>query len=258
MRSHPPILAGMIKSYVDTTLDLDFALETVATLEQEFLFWTNNHMVTVNGHRLARYGDKSNGPRPESYREDVVTASVFATEEEREALYSELKAGAESGMDYSSRWFIKDGKQGGNLTDIKCRSIIPVELNAFLFWDAQIIAEFYHLAGDLQKQSEYLLKSYEIYAAIQAVLWDEEVGVWLDYNMVNQKRSDFFTPTNLAPLWVGGFNHADKAKITEKVLAYIERTGIDDFPGGVPNSLNPSGEQWDFPNVWPPMQVSLN
>jgi alpha,alpha-trehalase len=62
----------------------------------------------VNGYSLARYGDRSNGPRPESYREDVLTAEVFETEEEKEDLYSELKAGAESGMDYSSRWFIKD------------------------------------------------------------------------------------------------------------------------------------------------------
>ena len=26
---------------------------------------------------------------------------------------------------------------------------------------------------------------------------------------------------------------------------------------GVPNTLVPSGEQWDYPNVWPPMQYML-
>jgi neutral trehalase len=56
---------------------------------------------------------------------------------------------------------------------------------------------------------------------------------------------------------MGCFNQTDVSKITDKVLAYIERTGIDDYPGGVPNTLNPSGEQWDFPNVWPPMQVGF-
>jgi hypothetical protein len=44
-----------------------------------------------------------------------------------------------------------------------------VELNAFLFWNAKIIAEFYHLAGDLEKQSEYTLKAYEIHEVNQKV-----------------------------------------------------------------------------------------
>jgi alpha,alpha-trehalase len=47
MRSQPPVLAAMIKSYVDATLDIDFAKETVATLESEFLFWMENHTVLV-------------------------------------------------------------------------------------------------------------------------------------------------------------------------------------------------------------------
>lgn len=41
------------------------------------------------------------------------------------------------------------------------------------------------------------------------------------------------------------------------MLAYIDSVGIDSFPGGVPNSLVQSGEQWDYPNVWPPMQYLL-
>jgi alpha,alpha-trehalase len=93
--------------------------------------------------------------------------------------------------------------------------------------------------------------------AIEAVLWDEKVGIWLDYDLINKKRREIFTPTNLAPLWMGCYNQADSAQLTEKVLNYIEWTGIDDYPGGVPNSLNPTGEQWDFPNVWPPMQVRI-
>lgn len=64
-------------------------------------------------------------------------------------------------------------------------------------------------------------------------------------------------PTNLFPLWAGAFNTAERERISEKVLNYIEKTGIDLFPGGVPNTLTQSGEQWDYPNVWPPMQYIL-
>ena len=162
MRSQPPLITPMVKTYVDHTHDIDFAIASVEILAREFDFWLTNHTVTVKGHRLARYGDKSSGPRPESYREDIETGKDFATDEEREEHYSELKAGAESGLDFSSRWFInKDGTNQGDLRDLKTRSIIPVELNAILHWNAKIIAEFYGYAGNVDKQIEYLRLSKE-------------------------------------------------------------------------------------------------
>lgn len=97
MRSQPPFLTPMVKTYVDTTNDTEFAIKNVDILAKEFDFWIANHTVTIRGYLLARYGDKSSGPRPESYKEDVDTGSEFETEEEREEHYSELKAGAESG-----------------------------------------------------------------------------------------------------------------------------------------------------------------
>jgi alpha,alpha-trehalase len=158
MRSQPPLLCGMIKSYVEATNDTEFAKAAVETLNAEFNYFMTNHTVTVNGHVLARYGDRSFGPRPESYREDMSTAEIFKTEEEKQEYFSELKAAAESGMDFSSRWFINSTDNGsniGDLTTIKTRYIIPVELNAILHWNAKIIAEFYGLAGNAAKEKEY-------------------------------------------------------------------------------------------------------
>lgn len=154
-RSQPPLLAGMIKSYVGFTGDIEFAKEAVRSLDNEFQFWLNNHMVSVNGHNLAVYGDKSSGPRPESYREDVETGAIFQTEAEKQEYYAELKAAAESGMDFSSRWFIKDGTNKGDLRDLKTRSIVPVDLNAILYSNAKIIAEFYRDANNLERSEYY-------------------------------------------------------------------------------------------------------
>lgn len=89
------------------------------------------------------------------------------------------------------------------------------------------------------------------------MLWDEEAGAWLDYDLINKKRRNYFVPTNLSPLWTGCFNTANREHITERVMNYIKVNKLDSFPGGVPNSLLQSGEQWDFPNVWPPMQYIL-
>lgn len=112
-RSQPPLLTAMIKTYVDETKDTEFAIRSLDLLEREFQFWMNNHTVVVNGHKLAFYGDQSRGPRPESYREDVESADIFTTEEDKQEHYSELKAAAESGMDFSSRWFINNGTNQG-------------------------------------------------------------------------------------------------------------------------------------------------
>lgn len=162
MRSQPPLLTPMVKTYVDYTNDKEFAIAAVDVLAREFEYWMTNHTLTVKGHKLARYGDKSSGPRPESYREDIETGKDFANDSQREDHYSELKAAAESGMDFSSRWFINsDGENTGDLRDLKTRSIIPVELNAILHWNAKIIAEFYGYAGNTEKQQEYLKTAHD-------------------------------------------------------------------------------------------------
>ncbi|KAL5287276.1 TREH family protein [Megaselia abdita] len=258
-RSQPPLLTGMVKSYVDFSKDFEFAVRNVDVLEKEFNYWMENHMIEVDGHKLYRYIEKTTGPRPESYREDVETAEEYKTNEEKENCYSELKAAAESGMDFSSRWFIdENGTNEGGLKHLKTRSIIPVELNAILYWNARLIAEFYLLAKNSVKAKEFDDKAQEIYEAVQAVLWNQEDGIWYDYDTINKKPRKYFVPTNLAPLWTKCFDLTKSQEISDSVVEYlVNKTKVDEYPGGVPNTLNPTGEQWDFPNVWPPMQYIL-
>ncbi|XP_017051668.1 trehalase isoform X2 [Drosophila ficusphila] len=257
-RSQPPLLTGMVKSYVDFTNDDKFAIDALEDLEHEFEYFVNNHTVEVKNHSLCVYRDSSTGPRPESYSEDVKTGESFSTDAERELHYSELKAAAESGMDFSSRWFINDkGTNEGNLTNLSTSLIVPVDLNAYLYWNAKLIAEFHSKAGNTKKVIEYENKAEKFYQGIQEVLWNEEAGCWLDYDMKNEKSRDYFVPTNLSPLWVKAYNISDSEKISASIMAYIERNKLDSFPGGVPNTLATPGEQWDYPNVWAPMQYIL-
>lgn len=64
-------------------------------------------------------------------------------------------------------------------------------------------------------------------------------------------------PTNLSPLWTRAYDSNLTDKISTAVLKYIETMELDKYPGGVPNTLYRTGEQWDYPNVWPPMQYVL-
>ncbi|CAG2059411.1 unnamed protein product, partial [Timema podura] len=120
MRSQPPLLIPMIQSYLEKSNDTQFIKDNIHIMEKEFNYWLTNHTVMVKKgdrmFRLVRYFDLSSGPRPESYREDFQSAKIFRTEGEKEAYYSELKAAAESGWDFSSRWFILNATNKGKLT----------------------------------------------------------------------------------------------------------------------------------------------
>ena len=115
--------------------------------------------------------------------------------EEKKKLYWELKTGAESGWDYSSRWFSNKSNTKKDtiesLKDIKPRSIIPVDLNSILATNARIISIYYQ---DYLKDKERSLKYKDIADnlkdSIENVLWNDEEGVWFDYdfNEGHQRR----------------------------------------------------------------------
>lgn len=80
--------------------------------------------------------------------------------------------------------------------------------------------------------------------AVQAVLWNEAAGTWYDYDIINQKPREYFNPSNLSPLIFECYNTANKSALARKILEYIEFVDIDRYPGGVPTTLQQTGEQW--------------
>uniref|UniRef100_A0A1B6DB06 Trehalase n=2 Tax=Clastoptera arizonana TaxID=38151 RepID=A0A1B6DB06_9HEMI len=259
-RSQPPLLIPMVNSYYNRTGDLKFIKDNINILEKEFEFWQEKRMVKIrkNGvcYNLARYSALSSGPRPESYREDLETAAHFVTEEERNECYIKLKSAAESGFDFSTRWFIKDGTNKGNLSYIETTSIVPVDLNAFVHWNAKILSDFNALLNNPTKQAHYAEIADQLLAGITAILWREDIGMWFDYDLINKKSREYFYLSNFTPLWTQSYL-LPKNIMSEKVLAYVKETGVADFVGGVPISLENSGEQWDFPNAWAPLEAIM-
>ena len=78
------------------------------------------------------------------------------TDADRLEFYINIKSGAESGWDFSSRWYIsEEGHCKGNLSHISTRNIIPVDLNAFVCMNAKLLSKFFGLIGDENKQQYY-------------------------------------------------------------------------------------------------------
>lgn len=266
MRSQPPMLIPMVDEYLKVTKDYKWLEDNLYLLEKEFDFWMTNRTVDIEldgaTYTLARYYEESSGPRPESYKEDYLTSQSFRTAEEKDNYYAELKTAAESGWDFSSRWFILDGTNKGNLTNLKTRYIIPVDLNAIIYRNAELLAQYNEQMGNKTKAAMYRKRAEEWKKAVTAVLWHDEVGAWLDYDILNDIKRDYFYPTNILPLWTKCYDTEKKGEYVSKVLKYLEKSQIMLNLGGIPTTLEHSGEQWDYPNAWPPLQyfviMSLN
>ncbi|XP_011348152.2 trehalase isoform X2 [Ooceraea biroi] len=266
MRSHPPLLIPMVEEYLKITHDDTWLKNNLWLLEKEFDFWMTNRTVEIEkdgiNYTLARYYEESSGPRPESYKEDYLTSQSFRTAEEKDNYYSELKTAAESGWDFSSRWFVHEGTNKGNLTNLKTRSIIPVDLNTIIYRNAVLLAKYNRQMGNQTKSAYYDGIAEKWKVGVEMVLWHEEVGAWLDYDISNDIKRDYFYPTNILPLWTNCYDTSKKTDYVSKVLKYLEKNQIMLNQGGIPTTLEHSGEQWDYPNAWPPLQyffiMSLN
>ncbi|KAK8388520.1 hypothetical protein O3P69_020480 [Scylla paramamosain] len=259
-RSQPPYLIPMFKLYMDHHFDQDFLRDNIELLEKEFLFWHNERQVKVQDrkgmtHHVAQYRVNVSDPRPESYREDYALAQDLATEEEKQQLYVELKSGAESGWDYSTRWFVNNETNNGTMKDTNVTSIVPVDLNSLLCVNAQTLSYFYNRLGMHDKKREYDRIAEEKNITMSKIFWDQTDGVWYDYDLNAKSRRRYFYMSNLHPIWSGCYGpEGSRARTMEKLIKYLNNKGVLKYDGGMPTSLEDSGQQWDFPNAWAPLQ----
>ena len=78
--------------------------------------------------------------------------------------------------------------------------------------------------------------------------WNTVDGVYEDYNWVTQKRTGVKSLAMAYPLF---FNMASQVQ-ADKVAAYLGEHFLK--PGGVVTTLANTGQQWDAPNGWAPLQ----
>ena len=256
-RSQPPFLIPIVGLYLNKTGDVDYVKSILNALEKEYTFWRKNRTVEVElssgKYKLSIYAANMNTPRPESYYEDIHTAQEVP-EDARSTLFQDIASAAESGWDFSTRWFNHTDYKRGSLSSTRTRQIIPTDLNSILYACENLLEKFFRMTGNTAKADEYKTFSEARAAAIEAVLWDEK-GLWLDYDRQLKKRRGDFYASSVVPLWAGVI----RGNITREmiVLRTLKRLRVLDYPGGLPTSLFSSGQQWDFPNAWPPLQHML-
>ena len=250
-RSQPPLLYRMVEM-----LSADEPARYLDVLQAEHRFWMAGEtglapgqcerrvVRLADGALLNRYWDDECTPRDESWREDVETAAEAAPHRPAAEVWRDLRAGAESGWDFSSRWCADPSR----LSTIETTALLPVDLNALLWGLEQAIVRGARAIGDVLLMDEFDARASSRADAVRRHLWSAGERCFVDADWRSGVQREL-TAATVVPLYTGLASAAEAAAVAELVQAQL--LGAN----GLRTSLRQSGQQWDRPNGWAPLQV---
>ena len=251
-RSQPPFFFAMVALSSPQDPAAAYA-RYLPQLRREHAFWMEGEkdlhagaahrrvVALSDGSILNRYWDDADVPRDESYREDTLLAA--SSGRPRAQVYREIRAAAESGWDFSSRWFA----DASSRATMQTTAIVPVDLNSLMYAMELAIRQGCERSGDAACVLEFNLRATRRRAAIDRYLWDAS-GTYLDFCWTQGERVPRLSAAAIYPLFVGLASvrqaHAVAATLRARLLA----------PGGLVTTPIATGQQWDSPNGWAPLQ----
>lgn len=253
-RSQPPFFAAMVSLYASHT-SWEEARKYLSALEKEYDFWMEGkegisaggvHRRVVsfgNGKYLNRYWDDSITPRPESYKEDVELAEHL-DEAAQKQLYRNIKAACESGWDFSSRWFTDPM----DMATIITTEILPIDLNSLMYHMEKTLSALYANTGNTEKASQYESLAEQRKNLILELFWLADRQYFFDYRFSTQEHTEVWSIAGMYPFYFGIALPEMGASLAEVTKNYFLKDG------GLISTTNFSGQQWDAPNGWAPLQ----
>jgi len=197
----------------------------------------------ADGSLLNRYWDARAVPRTESWTDDLHTAAQVPQRAPSQ-VYRDLRAGAESGWDFSSRWL----DDPGTLGSIRTTDIVAVDLNSLLYQLENTLARASDVAGDRVGQRHFKAQAKARRHAMERWLWDDTQGWYADHDLAQGAPRPALTAAALFPLWLHVAHPARAARTADAVESQLLREG------GLLTTTMKTGQQWDAPNGWAPLQ----
>jgi alpha,alpha-trehalase len=261
-RSQPPFLTQMVLAVYNQTHDQQWLQDALPAIEIYYRYWTSEpHLVAETG--LARYFDLGEGPAPEVLasehdakgrtdydlvREyfrghkitdyDVSEYYDAGTHQLTPLFYKGDRAMRESGFDPSGRF-------GPFNVDIIHYN--PVCLNSLLYvmemQTSEILSLLRHDA-DVAVWRERALHRAE---QINHLMWKAQDRLYYDYDFVHRRTRPYPFLTTFYPLWAGIATPVQAAQVVANLPKFERR-------GGLQTSQFRSGDQWDAPFGWAPLQ----
>ena len=269
-RSQPPFLTSMGLAVHERMQEgearTQWLRRVVETAIREYhTVWMSEKRLTPTG--LSRYNGGGIGMPPETeeghfdavlrpYAEraglDVRTygqryASRLLAEPELDAYFVHDRTVRESGHDTSNR------------LEGRAAHLCTVDLNALLYkYEVDIARALESRLGEGHRSREWWARAERRRALVNALLWDEERGMFFDYDFAERRRTGYESATALYPLWAGLASPEQARRLVEGALPLLEASG-----GLLASTEASRGEvtrerpqrQWDFPFGWPPHQM---
>nr|WP_242448109.1 alpha,alpha-trehalase TreF [Komagataeibacter rhaeticus] len=224
-------------------------------LQAEYDYWMDGqdsvppggayrHVVRLpDGTVMNRHWDDMDTPRDESYPEDIATAAQSGRP--KEEVYRDLRAGSETGWDFSSRWLA----DGHTLSTIHTTDLLTVELNFLIPHLQQTLAHAYDLKGDKEAAARYSRLAQGRIDAAQRILWDERRAAFIDYDWKKGESTSILSGATAVPLFLQMATPEQAKAVSETIRKELLKVG-----GLIATERSGSGQQWDSPNGWAPLQ----
>lgn len=254
-RSQPPVFALMTE--LSESHGGQRAVDYLPQLRTEHGFWMNGAdglapgqafrrvVALPGGGWLNRYWDDRDTPREESWREDVATAADSGRAPRE--VYRDLRAAAESGWDFSSRW-LSEPHPGEPLATICTTRLLPVDLNAFMHKLESTISRLCREIGDDATACAFERAAEQRRTAINELMWNPAQGAYFDWDWRDERQRRCLTAATVTPLFTGTASSHQAGAVADTVQRRLLA------PGGLATTETPTGQQWDRPNGWAPLQ----
>lgn len=237
-RSQPPLFTRAVYDYAEASGDREIIAALLPAMVREHAFWQERRLAPCG---LNRYGDEATEQELRLFNKEIAERLGLAEEDLKEGFSDRnLLAAAESGWDFSSRFF--DGRQ------CIAAQLCPVDLNAILFDAERKLAAFAEEVGERELAATFTKTARERAERMYALMYDEERGLFFDYDFLRcEKRRGPLHAASFAPaafgvdLSQGGLGELLAALEGPYGLTVCERNACSER------------FQWDFPFMWAPI-----
>jgi len=275
-RTQPPFYTSLIREVYGVTQDKKWLASHLKTAikEYETVWMIQGKRLTKNG--LNRFLADGIGfpPECEAGHFDAIISPLAKALNISVDSYIEKYQNGEIENSELDIYFLNDRsvRESGHDTsyriDGNCGELNLVELNAFLYKYetdfTEIIASEFNdefLYNNQRYTPNYWNKKAEQRKQLaDTYLWDEEQGMYFDYNVKRQSKSQFISATTLTPLWAKMASKEQAEKLVKAAIPLLK------MQGGIAGSTQESAgkisqerpqRQWDFPNGWAPHQMLI-
>ena len=238
-RSQPPYASMMVRDVYEQTEDKEWLMAAYNTLLKEYRFWMTYRMTESGLNRHFNMGSEEYltnfytylQTRIPSLRDDVSPL-------ERIRIASQFLSEAESGWDFTPRF------------NTKCEEFNPIDLNANLYiYEKNFAWMSYQLEIEGGKQWERTAS--RRLALINEYCYDNDSGLYYDYNYVTHTRSTVYSAAIFNLLWAGIPDAGQARNIVDNLPRLEAEYGIVACEEGIRSDVY----QWDSPNAWPSCNV---